>query len=64
MLYESLSLKTANKLRDYELLKKYLKKEIEKESYISIERLTKFLEILEEKEKDNEQSINFRKINK
>lgn len=43
-----LDLKTVMKLRDYELLKKYLKKEIEQENYISIERLTKFIEILED----------------
>lgn len=54
MLFEYLSLETVMNLRDYELLKKYLKKEIEEENYISIERLTNFLEILEEKEKENE----------
>lgn len=49
---EILSLKTAQNLRDYELLKKFIKKEIEKENYVFYERIKNFIEILEEKEKE------------
>lgn len=52
---EILSIETAKKLRDYELLKNFIKKEIERETYLSVEKVTRFIELLEEKEKeDNE----------
>ena len=50
MNYEILSVETAKKLRDYELLKKYIKKEKEKDSYFAIDKIIEFVEMLEGKE--------------
>ena len=54
MLFEVLDLKTVMKIRDYEILKGFIKKEIENNDYISVDKIKVLLEVLEEKEKENE----------
>lgn len=51
---EIMSMETIKKLRDYELLKKFLKKELENETFISTDGIKKFIELLEEGEETNE----------
>ena len=54
MLFEVLDLKTVMKIRDYEILKNFIKKEIENNDYISVDKIRVLIEVLEEKEKCND----------
>lgn len=54
MLFEFLDLNTVMKIRDYEILKRFIKKEIEDNDYISVDKIRTLLEVLEEKEERND----------
>ena len=50
---EIMSIETIKKLWDFEILKTFVKKEIENETYISTDGLKKIIEILEDKGEEN-----------